>query len=378
MPSLDLILRGGTVIDPARGLHGVMDVGFAGGRIASVASSIVEPAAEVIDVTGKLVTAGLIDLHGHFYAHAQPMWVDPDETCLPTGVTTGVDGGSTGWATYRAFRDNVINRCDTRILTFLHLATTGQISLAAGVGELQDFRYAQEERTRDAFKIFPELLGVKVRIGVAATGEANALPAIQMARRVVDATGTRLMAHISGTPIELEQILDRLNAGDTATHIFNGFEHGPLDEKGRVKKIVRDAAARGVVLDIAHGGWHFDVEVAKKAVAQDLWPTTLSTDRATPIIPRVMYNLLEVMSMFLALGMPLRELIRAVTEAPARAVGREGILGTLTPGAEGDAAVLEIEEGEFSFPDAAGHQLPGRQRFASVLTVHAGRRWRRR
>jgi len=375
---LDLLLRGGTVLDPGLGLRGVMDVAFAGGRIAAVGPALAGPAAEVIDVTGKLVTPGLIDLHGHFFHKGQPLFADPDAACLPVGVTTGVDAGSAGWATYVGFRDNVIARCDTRVLAFLHLAATGLLSLSAGVGELQDFRFAQEERTRDAFKRFPELLGVKVRIQHLATGEANALPALEMARRVVDATGTRLMVHISGTPIEIEKILDHLRAGDIATHIFNGYEHGILDERGHVKEAVRQAAARGVILDIGHAGVHFDVEVAKRAVAQDLWPTTLSTDMVRPLVARRMYDLLGVMSTFLALGMPVPEVIRAVTDAPARAIGCQRSLGALAPGAEGDAAVLDIEEGEFSFGDAAGHELPGRQRFVSVLTVRGGRRWRPR
>jgi dihydroorotase len=378
VPELDLLLRGGTVLDPGCGLHGVMDVAFAGGRVAAVGPDLPGPAAETIDVAGKLVTPGLIDLHGHFFHKAQPLFADPDAACLPVGVTTAVDAGSAGWATYAGFRDNVIARCETRVLAFLHLATTGLLSLAAGVGELQDFRFAQEERTRDAFRRFPELLGVKVRIQTLATGLDNAVPALEMARRIADATGTRLMVHISGTPIGIEQILGRLRPGDIATHIFNGYEHGILDGDGRVLKSVREAAGRGVVLDIGHAGVHFDVEVAKKATAQGLWPTTLSTDMVRPLVARRTYDLLGVMSTFLALRMPLPEVIRAVTDAPACAIGRQGDLGALAPGAPGDAAVLDIEEGEFSFGDAAGHELPGHQRFAPVLTVRAGRRWRPR
>ena len=204
------------------------------------------------------------------------------------------------------------------------------------------------------------------------------MPALEMARRIADAAGTRLMVHISGTPIAIEQILDRLRPGDIATHIFNGYEHGILDGDGRVLKSVREAAGRGVVLDIGHAGVHFDVEVAKKATAQGLWPTTLSTDMVRPLVARRMYDLLGVMSTFLALGMPLTEVVRAVTDAPAGAIGRQGDLGALAPGAPGDAAVLDIEDGQFSFGDAAGHELPGHQRFAPVLTVRAGRRWRPR
>ncbi|OGK83138.1 MAG: dihydroorotase [Candidatus Rokubacteria bacterium GWC2_70_16] len=374
----DLILRGGTVVDPGQGVEGPCDVAFANGRVAAVAPDLSVTATEAIDVTGKLVTPGLIDLHGHFFHRGQPLFVDPDELCLPGGVTTAVDAGSSGWATYAGFREYVIQRAETRVLAFLHLATTGLATVAAGVGELEDFRFAQEERTRDALRRFPELLGLKVRIQRAATGEANALPALDMARRICDEAGTRLMVHISGTPIPLEAILERLRPGDIATHIFNGHEHGILDGAGQVLPAVRDAAARGVILDVAHAGVHFDVEVARAALAQGLPPTTLSTDMVRPAVARRMYDLLGVMSTFLALGLPLPEVIRAVTEAPARAIGQAGKLGALVPGACGDAAVLALEEGDFTFGDAAGHDIKAAQRFVPVLTVRAGRRWRRR
>lgn len=374
----DLILRGGTVLDPGRALEGRRDVAFAAGRVAAVEPRIEGSAAEVIDVSGRIVTPGLIDLHGHFFHRGQPMFVDPDVMCLPVGVTTAVDAGSAGWATYAGFREYVIERAETRLFAFLHLATTGLMSLAAGVGELQDFRFAQEDRTRDALGRFPELLGVKVRIQHLATGEQNARPVLEMARRICDATGRRLMVHISGTPIPLEVILEHLRPGDIATHIFNGHEHGILDEGGQVRPSVREAAQRGVILDVAHAGVHLDLRVARAALDQDLVPTTLSTDMVRPQLARHMYDLLGVMSTFLGLGMGLEEVIRAVTDAPALAIGQGGVLGALVPGAAGDAAVLTLEEGDFAFGDAAGNQIKAAHRFAPVLTVRAGRRWRGR
>jgi dihydroorotase len=374
----DLLLKGGTVLDPGAGLEGRMDVAFAQGRVAALGPELAVRAAEVVDVSGRYVTPGLIDLHGHFFHRGMPLFVDPDAACLPVGVTTGVDAGSSGWATYAGFRDWVIRRADTRVLAFLHLATTGLQSLAAGVGELQDIRFAQEDRARDALARFPELLGLKVRIQHLATGEANARPVLDMARRVCDAAGRRLMVHISGTPIPLEEILARLGPGDIATHIFNGYDHGILDGAGRVRQSVRDAAARGVILDVGHAGVHIDLRVARAAIEQGLPPSTLSTDMVRPLVARRMYDLPGVMSTFLALGMTLPAVIQAVTAAPARAVGQAGALGTLAAGAAGDAAVLAVEEGEFTYADAAGNEVRATRRLAPVLTVRAGRRWRPR
>jgi dihydroorotase len=374
----DLILRGGTVIDPAQGLHRSMDVAFRAGKVATLSPRVEGVAAEVIDVTGRLVTPGLIDLHGHFFYRAQPLFVNPDATCLPAGVTTAVDAGSAGWATFAGFREYVIRRVETRLFAFLHLATTGLMSLAAGVGELQDLRFAQEERARDCFRRFPELLGVKVRIARDATGETNSLPVLEMARRVAEAVDRRLMVHISGSPLPLPRILDRLRAGDIVTHIFHGHPNGVLGADGRVHQAVKEAVARGIVLDVAHAGVHFDTNVARVAMEQGVLPHTLSTDMVRVSDGWTFYDLLGVMSTFLALGMPIEEVVRAVTSAPARAIGQESRLGSLAPGAEGEAAVLSLEEGDFTFGDAAGHTVPARRRFVPVLTVKGGQRWRPR
>jgi len=62
----DLLLRGGRVIDPANGVDGIVDLGIRGGRVVAVASQLqAADAAGVLDVTGRLVVPGLVDLHMH-------------------------------------------------------------------------------------------------------------------------------------------------------------------------------------------------------------------------------------------------------------------------------------------------------------------------
>src|SRR3970282_1573373 len=96
----DLLLRGGTVVDPGQGVEGRLDVAFANGRVAGVAPNLSVTATEMIDGSG----------------------------------TTAGDAGSSGWAPYAGFREHVIDRAETRVLAFLHLAATGLVTLAAGVG----------------------------------------------------------------------------------------------------------------------------------------------------------------------------------------------------------------------------------------------------
>lgn len=376
--SYDLLLKGGTVVDPSQDLHQRCDVAFHDGRVAAVAPELaLETAAEVIDVTGNLVTPGLIDIHGHFFYRGWPGAVDPDTACLPAGVTTAVDAGSTGWGNYPALQEYILRPSHTRLFAFVHLCSTGLTSLTARIGELQDLAFAHVDRAIDCIANHPDhVLGVKVRIDHRATGAANALPALEMARQVADATQSKMMVHVSNTPLPLVRIFDFMRPGDIATHILNGHEHGVLDGNGRIRPEVHEARARGIVLDIGHAGVHFDLNVARAAVSQTFWPDTLSTDIHTPPPDRVVYDLLGVMSTFLALEMPLPAVISSVTDTAAAAIGKSGKLGTLRVGSSGDAVVLDLQEGDFTFVDAAGHQVQAGRRLSALLTIKGGRRWR--
>ena len=93
----DLILRNGTVLDPAQGLHDRRDVAVTDGRVAAIEPDLsTAPAARVIDAGDHLITPGLIDLHTHVYAGVSLFGIEPDVVFPPTGVTTAVDAGTAG------------------------------------------------------------------------------------------------------------------------------------------------------------------------------------------------------------------------------------------------------------------------------------------
>ncbi|GIX49517.1 MAG: dihydroorotase [Candidatus Tectimicrobiota bacterium] len=374
----DLLLTGGEVLDPSQDLHRRCDVAFAQGRVAALAPSLpLDSAREVIDVSGYLVTPGLIDLHGHFFYRGWPGAVAPDAACLTAGVTTAVDAGSTGWGNYPALEAYVMRAAQTRLYAFVHLCAIGLVSLTARVGELHNLAFAQVEQAIACIEEHRErVLGVKVRIDHRATGADNALPALAMARQVAEATGTRMMVHVSGSPVPLATLFAAMRPGDIATHIFHGHPHGVLDADGRLRPEVRQAQEQGIYLDVGHAGVHIDLTVARAALAQGCWPNTLSTDIHQPPPGRVVYDLPGVMSTFLALGMPLAAVVASVTCNAAAALGQAHELGTLRVGSVGDAAVFALQEGEFTFVDAAGNRVQGSQRLVPLLTVKGGRRWR--
>ena len=117
-------MRNGRVIDPSQNLDAITDVAFVGGKVASIGGHN-GTATDIRDVSGKIVTPGLIDLHTHVYWGGTSLGIDADEFARRSGVTTVVDTGSAGPGNFHGFRKHVIERSDVRILAYLHVSFAG-------------------------------------------------------------------------------------------------------------------------------------------------------------------------------------------------------------------------------------------------------------
>src|ERR1700691_5104459 len=107
----DLVLRGGRVIDPSQKLDAVTDVAFAAGKVAIVGNGLkADPGTDVRDVSGYIVTPGLIDLHTHVYWGGTSLGIDAEDFARRSAVTTCVDTGSAGRGNFAGFRKHVIER----------------------------------------------------------------------------------------------------------------------------------------------------------------------------------------------------------------------------------------------------------------------------
>ncbi|HEX4898385.1 MAG TPA: amidohydrolase family protein, partial [Candidatus Limnocylindrales bacterium] len=159
----DIVVAGGTVIDPASAVHARLDVGLAGNRIAAVEPDLGGKAEHVIDASGRYVIPGLVDLHVHVYWGVADLSVEADPTCLGRGATTVVDAGSSGANTFAGFRRYVVEPARGRILAFLNISAMGQIDPIWG--ELHDLRYVEPERAAMVARANPDVIvGFKVRI----------------------------------------------------------------------------------------------------------------------------------------------------------------------------------------------------------------------
>jgi dihydroorotase len=373
----DLLLVGGHVIDPAAGVDGRRDLAFASGRVAAVDTTIPrESAREVVDVSGAYVAPGLIDLHAHAFIAGHDLGVETDGVCSSTGVTTLCDAGSTGAANFAGLREYVMARSDTRVLGFLHIAAIGLSHLT--IGEHCYLEYSDPDLAAGAVRDHRDVaIGVKVRIQAEVVAQ-HGLEPLRRGLRAAEAAGVPVIVHINNPPVEYGEVLALLRPGDIVSHFLHGRGSGILDGQGRLKDAVRAARRRGIVFDVAHGRNHVNFPVARRALDQGFLPDTISSDLTRPGRAGVVRDLPTTLSKFLSLGMPLVDVVRAATATPARAIGRAGELGSLAPGAAGDAAVFAVEEGRFPYQDADGNTLEGSKRWAPRLTVRAGRVWWRR
>jgi dihydroorotase len=371
----DLLLRGGTAIDPATGLHDRRDIAIDGGRITAIESDLDgADAAETIDATNAYVVPGLVDLHVHVYPGVADLSVEADPTCLGRGATTVVDAGSAGANTFPGFRRWVIDQSEGRILAYLNISATGQID--PFLGELHDLRFADPERAARVAEAHPDVIvGFKVRVSEMLSGP-NGLAGLDRGLEAGRATGLPVMVHIGGTPFDIEEVLGRLRPGDVVTHAYTGWRPGIVDEAtGRVVAAAREARERGVLFDVGHGAGSFTWPVAEAALADGFRPDTISSDLHRLDIASPVHDLATTMSKFLLLGLSLGDVVAMVTTAPAAALGAKATpgLGTLAVGGEADLSVLRLEEGRFELLDTGGTMREAHQRLVPIATVRAGR-----
>ena len=365
----DLVIRGGRVLDAAQRIDRVADVAIRGGRIAAIQPNLAaSAAAETIEAAGKLVTPGLIDIHTHL-ADKQ---MTP-ATCLGDGVTSLVDGGSRGAENIEELV-TIAQSARNRVRILINIAHRG-IAEQGGPGELMDLANADAAAARQAIERHREwIVGIKARLSRSVAG-ANDVEALRRARQAADPLQVPIMIHMGNTVSPLADILALLRAGDIVTHMYAPAPHGILDDKGQVLPQVREARRRGVWFDIGNGRTeHIAWDVAERALQQDFPPDTISSDMTLAGRSDQLFNFPNVLSKFLALGMPVDQVIARATANAARAIPEFKDYGTLRTGAAADVTVLDLREGDFEFVDNYKTTRKGRRKLFPYAVVVGGKR----
>ncbi len=372
----DLVLTGGRVVDPSLGIDRVADVAFSNKKVAAVGDGFAGSAKTVRDVSGRIVTPGLIDLHTHVYWGGTSLGIDAEAYARSSGVTTSVDTGSAGPGNFAGFRRHVIDPSQTRILVYLHVSFAGIFGFSPSimVGESHDFRLMAPRDAADVINRNRDVIvGIKVRIGKIASGPQGIAP-LDVALGLADETGMPIMCHIDEPPPSYEAVVSRLRKGDVLTHCYRPFPNSPVKGDGSVKAEVIAARERGVIFDIGHGMGSFSYKTARAMLAGDFPPDTISSDVHAYCIDGPAYDQVTTMSKFLALGVPLGSVVAASTENVARAIGRPD-LGTFREGAAGDASVLSLKDGQYELEDVEGEILHADRRLFAEGVVVGGEWW---
>ena len=371
----DLVLKGGVVIDPAQDLSRALDVAVQDGKIAAVTANI--PASEarrVIHVPGKTVTPGLIDLHTHVFDGVAANGVHPDIAGVHAGVTTVVDAGSSGCATFSAFPRHILPKCETEVIPLLHICQTG---LATNPDIIAESSIDLESTLKVAREHKGLIKGIKARM-VSPALEIFGMEMPRLAKRAARESGVPLMVHIGDTtkrydPNVIRELLPLLEPGDIVTHLFTANPGGVLDTNGKLVPEAKELAARGVWLDTAHGRMNFGFNVGRRVLDQGLTPHCISTDLTIPGRANTVHSMVEIMARFLGMGFTLEQVIAMSTVNPARAIGEVHRLGSLAVGRQADISVLEVRDGRWVVYDTLRDSMKIDKTVVPVLTVKRGR-----
>ncbi|HUQ95257.1 MAG TPA: amidohydrolase/deacetylase family metallohydrolase [Bryobacteraceae bacterium] len=367
----DLLIRNGTVCDPARGFKRRADVGIAGGRIASIEDSI--PAARGVDVVearGMYVTPGLVDLHTHCYHAATGIGVEAAPIAARSGVTTWVDAGSFGVTQAEGFRKFIVEPSRVRIFGYVYLYPDNRNP------DMDQVQYVRSFMKRTGETVVANkdiLLGIKLQVGSNMNGRYS-YDFLKIARELCDTYRLPLMAHISFAPPSTDQVMELMKSGDVVTHCYNRHTLGIIDDAGKVRRSVREARERGVLFDVGHGLGSFNFEAARKALADGFVADTISTDIYNLNVRGPVFDMPTTMSKMMHLGMSFDDVLKRTTIAPAKIIGRVEGLGTLAVGSPADVALLGIEDGEFPLIDSQKASVTAKQRVVSKLTICKGKR----
>jgi dihydroorotase len=370
----DLLLKGGHLIDPRNKISEIRDLAIRDRKVAAVAPNI-DPATayKTVDVKGLYITPGLVDIHVHIFAstgernsYAGERSVYPDDMTLRCGVTTVADAGSSGWRNFPVFRETIIARSRTRIFAFLNIVGHGMR------GQVFERELADMEpgpTSEMALKHKGVIVGIKTAhfMGPDFAAVDRAVAAGNLAKIPVMVDFGR----VSSQKALAELVTKKLRPGDIYTHVYSGLR-GELDPAGHANQALFEGRRRGVIFDVGHGSGSFTWRVAVPIVQEGFLPDSISTDMHSGSFTSSMKDMLNVMSKFLALGLPLDEVILRSTWNPAREISQEQ-LGHLSVGAIADVAVLRLEKGDFGFLDMFGARLPGTQKLTCEMTLRDGR-----
>jgi dihydroorotase len=383
----DLILRGGHVIDPVHGLDGIADIAVQAGRIVAVgADAMVLQARREIDARGLTVCPGFIDLHVHCFEWLTNFGVPPDAVGINSGATTVVDQGSTGAWTVRGFKAFIADPAKTDVRAFVSVNLAGALQGGMEGTTLHNPDMARTEALLDVAAEHPRLVrGIKCHAESGSMSHWD-IAVLAKAAEAGRAAGLPLYVHTGELfPVNaatrpapdtvLPRALPLFKPGDVIAHVYSCMPDGVMGPGDAVPGWIAEAKAAGILFDLGHGV-NLSFRIARKMLERGILPDTLGSDVHADFnsfhdFSSLDYSLLGGLNKLHALGIPLVELVRALTATPARVL-LDSTIGHLGVGARANITVLRSVEGAWTYRDALGEALTVERRLLPELVVLDG------
>ncbi|HEY4202123.1 MAG TPA: amidohydrolase/deacetylase family metallohydrolase [Devosiaceae bacterium] len=322
------------------------------GRILDTGAGLSAESAQQLDAKGAYLSAGWVDLHAHIWYGGTDISIRPEQAGAEHGVTTIVDAGSAGEGNFIGLREFIIEPAHENIYAFLNLGSIGLVACNR-VTELQDMRSIDLDRTIATIKANRDVIvGLKVRASAVISGGWDLVP-LKLAKKLSRILDLPVMVHVGEPPPLYDDVLGLLTEGDIVTHCFNGKQGGSIIEDDDLYRLAEDAAARGIVLDIGHGGASFSFAVGEAALARGLKPNTISTDLHNRSLDGAVWDLATTMSKLLSVGMRFEDVVEAVTAAPRRAI-RKPADNFLAKGKPAEFTLFDLVDADLKVRDSLG------------------------
>jgi len=337
-----------------------IDIIIKNGFIHEITTARTGKGDKIYDCSDTYISSGWIDLHTHAFSKHHPYGDHIDEIGIKQGVTTVVDAGSCGAKQISELIAEA-KQSKTNVFAFLNIS---QIGLER-IDELSNLKWINQEKVIKAINDYPHfIVGLKARMSKSVVG-TNGLRPLKIAHQIADQTSLPMMVHIGSKPPLIEEIVLHLQKNDIITHYLNNKANGFLNEKGIPKKQLVQALHDGILLDVGHGSASFSFSVAEMAKKHDIHFHTISTDiyRENRLHGPV-FSLANTLTKFLYLGYSLHEVIRAVTETPAKILNRPE-LGNIQTNTLANLTLFTIEDKPNILIDSEGD----RRNFNKKITV---------
>jgi len=358
---------GGTVFDPQKGFVKNDRTYVANGRIVSADSAHgLNPS--MIDLSDCILMPSLVDFHTHIYSPKSLLSV-PADLLASHGIVSLCDAGTCGTDDFEDFLQTTFSSSALQLKAFLNIGSRGQIG--DGINEDVSPENIDVHQIKTLFTKYSDIiLGLKLRFSENIVPKNRAEEVLDFAVNLSRSLNTRLCIHVTDSPLPLSLIAEKLSCGDIICHCFHGKEENIL-KSGKIPVSVWDAKKRGVIFDAANGFSNFCTKTAKNCIQSGFYPDILSTDMFEGIFHKYPYiqGLPMLMTKYLALGLPMEDVFRAVTVTPAAIMN---IPCSIEPESSANLTILRKNSGSVIFKDIFEQEIRTDYYLSAVLSMKNG------